>query len=60
MAQTQQENLDFPAVNLRGLARKMNVAVSTVSRALAGQPGVSPKRARQVRVFAENERTPSR
>lgn len=52
MTRTSKSNLDVPILNLRELAREMNVAVSTVSRALAGQPGVSSKRARQVRELA--------
>ncbi|MCF7837164.1 MAG: LacI family transcriptional regulator [Candidatus Marinimicrobia bacterium] len=39
-------------LNLRLLARTLGVNVSTVSRALAGKPGVSPARARQVTELA--------
>jgi LacI family transcriptional regulator len=40
-------------VSLRTMARRMNVAVSTVSRALAGDPRISAARVREARVLAE-------
>ncbi len=36
-------------INIRQLAREMKVAICTVSRALAGEPGVSKKRAEEIR-----------
>jgi len=41
-------------ITLRQLARQINVAVCTVSRALSGDPGVSPERAQEIRLLALN------
>lgn len=40
-------------VSLRTMARRMNVAVSTVSRALAGDPRISSERAAEIRDLAD-------